>query len=294
MRLREETTVMRVASGISKAGWKPVVLVVPAFFFVFIVPGLIQAIGFDHVVEASDGLVTYTLVNTWVGLIICVGGVALWYGDLEPADIGFNPQQLPLAAAIVIGCWLIYSLAQVIAGLVVGDLALHSTWADPGVLATLGEALGYFLGNAPFEELVFRGFLLVQLYLLLDGNWWQSNELARTATAVGSSSLIFTLLHLPAFLLGGIGVEMLVAIFIYALLLCLVYLRTQNIFLAIGFHALANFSIPIFAVAETIPLPVDLSIVWAIPAAVIVIAWPKLPFNTSTSPGKTSPQQDTV
>lgn len=58
--------------------------------------------------------------------------------------------------------------------------------------------------------------------------------------------------------------------------------------------ALANFSIPIFAVAETIALPVNLSIVWVIPAALIVIAWPKLPFGTPASPGKSSPQQDTV
>ena len=96
------------------------------------------------------------------------------------------------------------------------------------------------------------------------------------------------------FVLGGIGVEMLGAIFVYAVLLCLVYLRTQNIFLAIGFHALANFSIPLFAVAETLALPVDLSIVWAIPAALIVIAWPNLPFSTPAAPGQSAPPQETT
>lgn len=257
-------------------------MLVPGFFLIFLVPGILRSIGFASVIDVSGGLITYTLANTWAGLLICVGGVALWYGDLEPADIGFYPRQIPLATTIVVGCWLLYSLTQGIAGVVVGNLALHPTWTNPGVLATLGEALGFILGNAPFEEFAFRGFLLVQLYLLLDGDWWQSNEQARTAAAVGGSSLLFTLLHLPAFVFGGIGVEMLGAIFVYALLLCLVYLRTQNIFLAIGFHALANFSIPVFAVAETIALPVDLSIVWAIPAALVVIFWPNLPsWNTA-------------
>jgi hypothetical protein len=285
---------MKVANGVSKAGWKPVLLLVPGFFLVFLVPGILDTIGFDRVIQASGGVITYTLANTWAGLLICVGGIALGYGGLEPSDIGFHPRRLPLAAIIVVGCWLLYSLAQLIAGLAVGNLAFHSTWNDPGILATIGEAVGFFLGNAPFEEFAFRGFLLVQFYLLLDGEWWQSNELARTATAVGGSSLIFTLLHLPAFAFGGIGVEMLGAIFVYAVLLCLVYLRTQNIFLAIGFHALANFSIPVFAVAETLALPIDLSIVWAIPAALIVIAWPNLPFSPPVAPDQTAPPQETT
>lgn len=285
---------MKVANDVSKAGWKPVILLLPGFFLVFLVPGILQTIGFVRVVEASGSLITYTLANTWVGLLVCVGGIALWYGDLEPGDIGFHPRRIPVALAIVLGCWILYTLAQIVAGLAVGNLALHPTWTDPGVLATIGDALGFFLGNAPFEEFVFRGFLLVQLYLLLDSDWWRANELTRTATAVGGSSLLFTLLHLPAFLFGGVGVQMLGAILVYAILLCLVYLRTQNIFLAIGLHALANFSVPIFAVAETITLPVDLSIVWAIPAALIVIAWPNLPFGNPDSTGHTAPPQDAV
>lgn len=284
---------MKVARGVPKAGWKPVVLLIPAFFFVFLVPSTLSMLGFDRIVAASGGLITYTLVNTWAGIAICVGGVALWYGSLCPEDIGFVPRKLPVAAAIVAGCWMVYTLAQVVAGFVVGDFSLHPTWTDPGVLGTIGEALGYFLGNAPFEELAFRGFLLVQLYLLLDSDWWQSRELVRTASAVGGSSLVFTLIHVPAFLLGGIGLETLLAIFVYAILLSLVYLRTRNLFLAIGFHALANFSIPLFAVAETVPLPVDLSILWVIPGVLVVLAWPKLQLGTRSQAGQTATQQET-
>lgn len=269
---------MNVAEGVEKAGWKPVALFVPAFFLVFLVPSVLGTIGFDRIVALSGGLITYTLANTWVGVLLTIGIVALWYGSLDLDDVGVVPAKLPVAVAVTAGCWLVYTLAQVVAGIALGDLAIHPEWTDPGVTATLGNAIGYFFGNAPFEELAFRGFLLVQLYLLLDDQWWQRNESIRIAAAIGGSSLVFTLFHVPAFLWGGIGLEVLASIFLYAVLLCLVYIRTRNVFLAIGLHGLANFSVPLFAVATT--TSVGFSLVWAIPAAIIVLAWPRLPFTS--------------
>ena len=54
--------------------------------------------------------------------------------------------------------------------------------------------------------------------------------------------------------------------------LCLVYLRTRNLFLAIGFHVLANFSMPLFTIVETVSYPIDL--VWLLAGVVVVLAWP--------------------
>lgn len=266
---------MDVARGVKRAGWKPVVLFVPVFLLVFLVPAGLQAIGFDRIVALTDGLVTYTLANTWVGILLTVGFVALWYGSLGLEDLGVVSSKLPVAVAVTLGCWLIFTLAQVVVGLAAGELSLYSAWIDPGLTATIGEAIGYFFGNVIFEELAFRGFLMVQLYLVLDGEWWQANELARILAAIGGSSLLFTLFHVPAFLLGGIGLDFLAFIFLYAVLLCLVYIRTRNIFLAMGVHGLANFPVPLFDVVET--TPVDFSLAWAIPAAIIVLAWPRLP-----------------
>jgi len=277
---------MEVARGVKRAGWKPVGVFVPAFLLVFLVPAGLQAIGFDRIVALTDGLVTYTLANTWVGILLTVGIVALWYGSLELEDIGVVPSKIPVAVAVTVGCWLIFTVAQVVVGLAVGDLSLYSAWIDPGVTVTLGETIGYFFGNVIFEELAFRGFLMVQVYLLLDGQWWQANDLARMAAAVGGSSLLFTLFHVPALLLGGIGLDMLAFILLYAVLLCLVYVRTRNIFLAMGFHGLANFPVPLFAVVET--TPVDFSLVWAIPGTIIVLAWPRLPFGNGRTDRATS------
>lgn len=278
---------MEAAVGVRKAGWKPVVVFLPAFFLVFLVPSVYGVLGLDRVVAVSGGLITYTLFNTWFGLLLTVGVVAIWYGGLELKDLGVNPSKIPVAVGITIGCWLLYLLAQLAGGLVFGNLTLHSTWTDPGVTATIGKAIGFFFGNAPFEELAFRGFLLVQLYLLLDGKWWQANPLGRTITAIAGSSLIFTLFHIPAFLWGGIGLQTLGSIFVYAVALSLVYLRTQNIFLAMGFHALANFSVPLLSIVETGPFTGYWEFAWLIPGLIIVLLWPRLPMRsdeTSTSP----------
>lgn len=73
----------------------------------------------------------------------------------------------------------------------------------------------------------------------------------------------------------GVGLQTLLNIFVYAVALCLVYLRTRNLFLAIGFHALANFSVPLFNVVETVSYPIDL--VWLLAGVVVVLAWPWRP-----------------
>lgn len=268
---------MKVAQGVQRAGWKPVIVFVPAFLLVFLVPSGLHAIGFDRIVSLTEGLATYTLVNTWVGTLLTIGVVAIWYGSLDLEDVGIVPSKLPVAMGVTLMCWSIYTISQVVTGLVFGDLSLYSEWIDPGVAATIGQIIGYFFGNVVFEELAFRGFLLVQLYLLLDGQWWRVNEVARIAVATVGSSLIFTLFHVPAFLIGGIRMETLAFIFVYAVLLCLVYIRTRNVFIAMGVHGLANFPVPILSVVETTPY--DFSLVWAIPAAIIVVTWPILPLG---------------
>jgi hypothetical protein len=116
----------------------------------------------------------------------------------------------------------------------------------------LGVLLGYALGVAPAEETFFRGLLLPQLRL-------KFSELA-PAVAVGAalavSQLLFALYHLPSELLGGssgVGMGALdIAIdvgrlFLIGLLYAALYLRTGNLFLVIGIHAVEDAGITIVA-----------------------------------------------
>ncbi|WP_276259624.1 CPBP family intramembrane glutamic endopeptidase [Haloglomus litoreum] len=267
---------MNAASGVERVGWRTLGLFVVAFLLVFLAPSLLFSLGAGRLVEWSGGVVTPTLLNTWVGLLVVVGGVALWHGGLTLRDLGVERSKAVVGIGLTALVWGLFTLAQVLVGVLTGDLSLYSGWTGGEATRTLGTVLGYWLGNAPFEELAFRGFLLVQLYLLLDGDRWRSNPLARTGAAIVASSLVFTLLHVPAFLWGGVELWTLGAIFGYSVALALVYVRTENVVLAIGLHALANFPAPVFAVFERAPFGLDWSLVWLVPAAILVLAWPRL------------------
>jgi membrane protease YdiL (CAAX protease family) len=256
---------------VARTNWKTIGLFLLAFVLVFAnVAGLF---GLHVLTTLSGGLLNATLINAWVGILLVVGVVALWYGGLRPADLGFEPRKLPLGVGLTLLAWVVFTGAQAAYGLVVGSLAVHPSWSDPGVVATTGRTLGYWLGNAPFEELAFRGFLLVQLYLLFDR--WSDDRRLRLVGAVAGSGLVFTLLHVPVVVLGGVDPLFLVNIFVYAVALSFVYLRTQNIFFTMGVHALANFPIPAFAVFEAHALAFQL--VWIAVAAGVVVFWHRIP-----------------
>ena len=61
-------------------------------------------------------------------------------------------------------------------------------------------------------------------------------------------------------------------------------IRTRNIFLTIGIHALANFLMPIFAIRPEHELLVAMG--WFVPETVVVILWPMLPFNLAGAIGR--------
>lgn len=181
---------MKIATGVTKTTWRTVGL----FLLTFVLVVLLQpagALGLMMLVDSSGGLINPTLLNGTFGILILVGGVVLWYGSLAPRDIGIVPKKLPRAVGLTAGFWFLFTAAQAVYGLTVGDLSLHPDVTGQEAITTVGLALGYIVGNAPFEELAFRGFLLVQLYLLLDGKWWQLNPSTRIVTAIIGSSLVY-------------------------------------------------------------------------------------------------------
>jgi len=74
------------------------------------------------------------------------------------------------------------------------------------------------------EEWFFRGYFLVRIKQILKSSW-QANTL---------TSLAFSLLHLPT--QGWFGLS----VFFPSLLFGWLYLKTNNLFLVIGIHALSN------------------------------------------------------
>jgi len=202
-----------------------------------------------------------------------VVGVLLWYEKLSLQDIGIVWGKLPLAMLFWGVIWLLIQGIELVAGLLIrGNAEIDSAWSGGG-LAIIALVVGNLLGTALYEEMAFRGFLLRQCLVSPDRRT-KNRQVLSTALAILVSQLAFTLLHVPwklltqgwsAYMVGELSGVLLTGI-IYSLL----YLRTDNLFLVMGVHALGN--APASLIAPTIGTP-NLLLLFIV---VIWILWPRM------------------
>jgi hypothetical protein len=150
-----------------------------------------------------------------------------------------------MGVALTAVAWLVMQFVVAWPLLRAGEpLELDPVWVSAGVLAGVGPLVGQLLGNALYEEVVFRGFLLVQLHKWARRRLPDMPELA-LGLALVSSQLLFAIVHIPNRIVShgvapGALAPALVLPFLVGILLGLVYYRTGNLFVAIGLHAFMN------------------------------------------------------
>jgi membrane protease YdiL (CAAX protease family) len=200
-------------------------------------------------------------------------GVLLWYERLSLQDIGIVWRKLPFAMLLWVGSWLLIQGIELVAGLVLqGNTEIDPAWSGGG-LVIVAPLVGHLLGTALYEEMAFRGFLLRQSFLNLHRST-KSRQVLSAVVAILVSQLAFTLFHVPwklvtqgwsANLVGELCGVLLTGI-VYSLL----YLRTDNLFLVMGIHALGN--APTSLISPTIGTP-NLLLLFTV---VIWILWPRM------------------
>jgi hypothetical protein len=191
------------------------------------------------------GLINGTLTVNIVSVLIFVFIIILKCGRLSLFDIGIKKNRLLSAIAAIFILWIFIQLLNIIVGLIIsGNPIINDGWSKYGALKMFGSIIGQLFGNALFEEIAFRGFLLVQICKKLRGT---KGELF---TGLAVSQLLFALIHIPNRILGGMSIfeilPSLIIVFILGLLFATVYLITDNIFLSIGIHALWNTPLLVF------------------------------------------------
>ena len=200
-------------------------------------------------------------------------GVLLWYEKLSLQDIGIAWGKLPVAMLFWVGIWLLIQGIELVAGLLLrGHAEIDPAWSGGG-LAITGLLVGHLFGTALYEEMAFRGFLLRQCLLSLH-RWTKNRRVLSTALAILISQLAFTLLHVPWKLLtqGWSANTMgeLSGVLLTGIVYSLLYLRTDNLFLVMGVHALGN--APTSSITPTIGTP-NLLLLFII---AIWILWPRM------------------
>lgn len=221
--------------------------------------------------SALGGLVSVTLLTYLVELALLLGLLRLVEG-VRLRDLGLDRAHLLNAAIFVTLLWGLKQIALWLATSTFRPVA-----PDPWLLRHLGDGAFWgrlvevWFGAALFEEVFYRGFLLMQLFLLAE-RWWPRRPALSLSVAVIMTQVYFGLNHIQAGFSFGLHGGMLAAyvmqVTLVGVFLAFVFLRTGNLFLAIGIHALLNHPLPLFASS------VDPALIVLAQASVLLFAWP--------------------
>jgi uncharacterized protein len=205
---------------------------------------------FRPLASATGGVFTGSLIVNVIFLATMVGGVMFLRGGLRLYDVGLIFRRLGGGIAFTLAFWGAAQLVHMLAGLLYrGRVELSPAWNDPGFM--IGLVLAQIFGNALFEEIAYRGFLFPQLYLWLGDR--QRNPWKRLGLALLISQGAFALSHIPNRIYLGmtpdaIAVDLLLLL-TWGVFYTIIYLRTDNLFVVVGAHAMGNVPTTLFATA---------------------------------------------
>src|SRR6185312_2303626 len=112
----------------------------------------------------TRGLLNGTLIGYAILLPLVVGGLLFLLGRLRPRDVGLRGRDLPAAIKSTLVLWAVVNLCEAAAR--IGHFDFDAQWAHP--LGLIGQWIAQIFGNALYEEILYRGFLTVQLALLFE------------------------------------------------------------------------------------------------------------------------------
>ncbi len=194
-------------------------------------------------------------------------------GGLRSRDLGLERARLLPGVLATLVLWF---LSNAVAYAALGESSAPAASMTRAPAATYGPLLAQLCGNALWEETVYRGFFLTQLY-----RWSCEQGSSRRQSlffAVLLSALAFALPHIPNRLYRHQYETLSSALLdqgrllITGCFLAWVYLRTKNLWWLIGMHSLAN--------APTLLVgwqgPVSLKFLISLLATILTVLWPWL------------------
>ncbi len=196
---------------------------------------------FSPFVKSTNYLLQSTLLAGIINIFI-VSIIVFYFGKLDLKSIWLTPNDIKIALFPLALIWVISNLAVILFGFLASGQILFIDRFN----FFIGRFAGQIFGNAPFEEIVFRGVFFVQLYLLFKLK--TSNNKA-IILAVIFSEIFFATVHIPNRIwinkVDNLLFETL-GLFIAGIFLNLIFIYTRNLAYLIGIHAMANFPVIFF------------------------------------------------
>lgn len=192
----------------------------------------------------TGGLVPHALSGSILQLMILIGGLAMTVGGLRLRHVGLRRYTVANGILITLVFWgsaqlIVAALALFQGGHPLVNDVLRSIPSSTGI----GVLILAPFGNALVEEVLYRGFLFPQLYLLTE-HWTSMTRGRRLAIAVCVSQLFFGVSHISAGRALDLRDTELALYLLHAALVgaffAILYLRTENLYAVAGIHTLIN------------------------------------------------------
>lgn len=201
------------------------------------------------IAHQTNGLIQPGLLVYLVKLPLFAAFLFFW-GQLRPVDIGLKRVGLASAVVITVGLWLILQGIGLAFLLFQGSpLRMNALWAEYGAARMVGVQVAN-LTNVVFEEIFFRGFLAVQVVLLVAYRNGRKVEHQQIFFAILLSQAVFSLSHLPNRVYLGVSFPSLFGDLFQLVgigsLLTIIFFRSGNLYLSMGIHMLANWPMALF------------------------------------------------
>lgn len=181
-------------------------------------------------------LITPTLILYLLLYFVFIYLILIKNCKLSFKEIGLEKKKLK--AGILVSIFLFFLLQ--IYGVLYSFLAFKKLTVNE-VFIQWTVVVGYYielvLGVALFEEVIFRGFLIPQIFIRL-----KSNKNSRMVITLVISQILFSVVHIPVRIVNGIDFTTLIisltALFAIGLMFSFIFLLTENLFIAMGGHVI--------------------------------------------------------
>lgn len=274
------TPVLDILS-VNKYPWKLIVIVMitqfvmPVVMMIYLMNNTLYMNIVSTLNSITAGFVIPTITNYTVYIIVIIGIIIAWPGKISGKSVGLIKTKVFPALGYTLGIWIIPQLIILIYLTITGgQFILSEFWLKYGLVTGLGVICGQFFGNALYEEVIFRGFLVPQFYRRFSKSI-RKIETKALIFSIILSQLVFALIHIPNRIHNGESnvINLLIVIlpiFLIGVFLTILYLRSQNLFLCIAIHSLMNY--PAFVLES----PIESKTIMAILALLLIIFYPQI------------------